>query len=96
MERREFLSSAAMLAAVSAAAGGSPAAAAKKGGGPVQTSLKGPHLDLSTQRGCRDAWAKLAGNADMKSTKYGWYSGRVQGVRPGEAIRDLVGFTGFS
>jgi Protein of unknown function (DUF1838) len=98
MERREFLSSAAMLAAVSAAAGSSSSASAKKGGkaGPVQTSLKGPHMDLSTQRGCRDAWARLAGNTDMKSTKYGWYSGIVQGVRPGEAIRDLVGFTGFS
>jgi hypothetical protein len=95
MERREFLSSAAMLAAASSMAGGARAAPAAKGGG-VQTSLKGPHLDLGTQRGCRDAWARLAGNTDMKSTKYGWYSGIVQGVRPGEALRDLVGFTGFS
>lgn len=95
MERREFLSSAAMLAAISAASGAAQAAPSAKKGGP-QTSLKGPHLDLSTQRGCRDAWAKLAGNTDMKSTKYGWYSGVVQGVRPGEALRDLVGFTGFS
>ncbi len=94
MDRRDFLSSAAMLAAVSAAAGKAEAAKPKASG--PQTSLKGAHLDLSTQRGCRDAWAKLAGNTDMKSTKYGWYTGIVQGVRPGEAIRDLVGFTGFS
>ena len=94
MERREFLSSAAMLAAASSVAGSARAAPAA--GGAVERSLKGPLLDLSTQRGCRDAWAKLAGNMDMKSTKYGWYSGIVQAVRPGEAIRDLVGFTGFS
>ena len=96
MDRRDFLSSAAMLAAASSVVS-TPALAApgrKKGG--VESSLKGPYLDLTTQRGCRDAWARLAGNIDMKSTKYGWYSGVVQGVRPGEAIRDLVGFTGFS
>lgn len=99
MDRREFLSSAAMLAAVSASAGtAAPAAAAtprRAGAGP-QTDLKGPYLDLTTQRGNREAWARLLGNTDMKSTKYGWYSGIVQGIRPGEAIRDLVGFTGFS
>ena len=97
MDRRDFLSSAAMLAAASSviptAAGAKPATG--KGSG-VQTSIKGPHLDLTTSRGCREAWAKLAGNIDMKSTKYGWYKGIVQGVRPGEALRDLVGFTGFS
>jgi hypothetical protein len=100
MDRRLFLSSAAMLAAASAGAGtgiGSAAAATPRrpGAGP-QTNLKGPFLDLTTPRGNRDAWARLLGNTDMKSTKYGWYSGIVQGVRPGEAIRDLVGFTGFS
>lgn len=62
----------------------------------METSLKGDFLDLATPRGGREAWARLAGNTDLKSTKYGWYTGIVQGVRPGEAIRDLVGFTGFS
>ena len=97
MDRRDFLSAAAMAAAASSVvpvAAAAPMAAGRRGG-PI-TSLKGPSLDLSTQRGCRDAWAKLAGNTDMKSTKYGWYSGLVQGVRPGEPLRDLVGFTGFS
>lgn len=93
MDRRDFLSSAAMLAAASAVA--PRAASATKTSG-VQTSLKGPYLDLTTPRGARDAWARLQGNIDMKSTKYGWYRGVVQGVRPGEAVRDLVGFTGFS
>lgn len=95
MDRREFLSSAAMMAAVSTAANQSASAATAKSGG-VQASLKGPYLDLNTPRGTRDGWARLQGNIDMKSTKYGWYRGIVQGVRPGEAVRDLVGFTGFS
>jgi Protein of unknown function (DUF1838) len=95
MDRREFLSSAAMVAAASAAATSSAARAAAAAGG-FQTSLKGPYLDLGTARGMRDGWARLQGNIDMKSTKYGWYRGVVQGVRPGEAVRDLVGFTGFS
>ena len=95
MERRDFLSSAAMLAAASAGASVARAAPAAWGGGAL-TNLHGPLHDLATARGCRDAWAKLAGNTDMKSTKYGWYTGIVQGVRPGEALRDLVGFTGFS
>ena len=97
MDRRDFLSSAAMLAATTSmlptAAGAKPTVGKSAG---VQTSLKGPFLDLTTSRGCREAWARLAGNTDMKSTKYGWFKGVVQGVRPGEAVRDLVGFTGFS
>lgn len=101
MDRRNFLSSAAMVAAVSGAATtslvSSPARAAHHGGGHgVKTSIKGDFLDLTTPRGNRDAWARLLGNTDMESTKYGYYHGLVQGVRPGEAVRDLVGFTGFS
>lgn len=97
MDRRDFFSSAAMLAATTSmlptAAGAKPTVGKSAG---VQTSLKGPFLDLTTSRGCREAWARLAGNTDMKSTKYGWFKGVVQGVRPGEAVQDLVGFTGFS
>ncbi len=101
LERRHFLSAAAALVAAGATipAAAMAKSAKGKGGGRAagpQTSLKGPMLDLTTPRGNRDAWARLLGNTDMTSTKYGWYSGIVQGVRPGEAIRDLVGFTGFS
>ena len=96
MDRRDFLSSAAMLAAVSGTGMSAAAGAKHHASKPFDTSLKGPFLDLTTPRGNRDAWARLAGNTDMESTKYGWYKGIVQGVRPGEAIRDLVGFTGFS
>ncbi len=94
MDRRDFLSSAAMLAAASTVASRSALAAKPVAG--VQSSIKGPYLDLATPRGAREGWARLQGNTDMKSTKYGWYRGIVQGVRPGEAVRDLVGFTGFS
>lgn len=58
--------------------------------------LKGPYLDLTTARGNREAFARLQGNLDFSKTKYGWYRGKALGVRPGEPIRDLVGFTGFS
>ena len=94
MDRRDFLSSAAVMAAASAMAARAVAAPMTSSG--PATSLKGPLVDLSTSRGARDTWARLQGNIDMKSTKYGWYRGIVQGVRPGEAVRDLVGFTGFS
>lgn len=94
LERRTFLSAAAALAAAGATI---PAAAMAKPSRPASgNSVKGDFLDLTTPRGCRDAWARLAGNTDMRSTKYGWYTGIVQGVRPGEAVRDLIGFTGFS
>jgi hypothetical protein len=36
------------------------------------------------------------GNIDMQSTKFGWFKGIVHGIRPGEKVRDLVGFSGFS
>jgi hypothetical protein len=61
-----------------------------------RAGLKGRVLDLTTPDGNREAWARLLGNTDMRSTKYGWAQGIVQGVRPGEAVRDLVGFTMLS
>jgi hypothetical protein len=92
MERREFMLAGGLLA------GGamllSSAARAAETGSPRKdaATLKGRFLDLTTPRGNREAWARLLGNTDMKSTKYGWADGIVQGVRPGEAVRDLVGF----
>lgn len=62
----------------------------------VDRNLKGDFLDLTTTAGNREAFARIMGNTDMTSTKYGWYSGIVHGVLPGEKIRDLVGFSGFS
>lgn len=93
MDRRDFMLTSAIAAAGFAAA---PAAAAQPGQTSGAATLKGPYLDLTTQRGNMEAWARLLGNTDMKSTKYGWAQGIVQGVRPGEAVRDLVGFTMLS
>ncbi|MFZ4689856.1 MAG: DUF1838 family protein [Polymorphobacter sp.] len=91
MERRDFLLAGGALAAGMAATG---AAAATMKGDP--TSLKGPAVDLMTPRGNMQAWARLLGNTDMTSTKYGWAQGLIQGVQPGEAIRDICGFTMLS
>lgn len=97
MDRRDFLMSGAIAAAGLAAAPPALAQAAQgRAGKGVERSLKGPFLDLTTPQGNREAWARLLGNTDMKSTKYGWAQGIVQGVRPGEAIRDLFGFTMLS
>lgn len=68
----------------------------KPGGKDLQTSLKGDFLDLTTPDGNREADARINGNTDMTSTKFGWFKGIVHGVRPNEPVRDLVGFTGFS
>jgi hypothetical protein len=98
MERRDFLMAGA-AGATALALTGAPAAAKhhgmKKASG-VDRSLKGDTYDLSIPAANREIIAKINGNTDMKSNKYGWFKGIVQGVRPGEGLRDLVGFTGFS
>lgn len=94
-ERRELLmASAALAAGVGLVRAGAAGAVGRPDRSPA--ALKGPFLDLTTPRGNMEAWARLLGNTDMKSTKYGWARGIVQGVRPGEAVRDLVGFTMLS
>lgn len=44
----------------------------------------------------RDAWARLLGDMDFETPKYGWYEGVVHGVRDGEVVKPLFGFSGFS
>lgn len=101
MDRRKFFAAGAAAgascmflgnAAAAAAAAGTPG----KSGSHAGTSLKGDYLDLTSPRGNRDAWARLLANTDMHSTKYGWFKGVVHGIRDGEKVRDLVGFSGFS
>lgn len=102
MERRGFLMAGAALAAAAAGGLAAPAMASpavrRRADAERRwpTELKGPFIDLTTGPGNREAWARLLGNTDMRSTKYGWAVGRIQGVRPGEAVRDLVGFTMMS
>jgi Protein of unknown function (DUF1838) len=100
MDRRAFLVAGATASGLALGSGGAAAQTSnqtsKIRSGPVERDLKGKFLDLTSQEGNREAWARLLGNTDMKSTKYGWAEGIVQGVRPGEAVRDLVGFTMIS
>jgi Protein of unknown function (DUF1838) len=98
MDRRELITIGAAGAA-GIAFGASPVLAklpAKAPRTPLNRSLKGDFLDLTTTAGNREAYARIMGDTDMRSTKYGWYSGMVHGVRPGEKIVDLFGFSGFS
>ena len=104
MERRTFLQAGAAAGlgmGVGMAAASSAFAApmsSPRTGRPMRdkASLKGVALDLTTPQGNREAWARLLANTDMKSTKYGWAMGILQGVRPGEAVRDLVGISVLS
>jgi hypothetical protein len=97
MDRRDFLShsgQAALGAALLAAGSTQSAAAAPLAGAPA--SLKGPYLDLTTPHGNMIAMARLQGNLDPKKTKYGWATGVLFGVTPGEKVRDLMGVEVFS
>lgn len=105
MNRRNFVAvgaagaSALVMGCAPAIAGGAVTAgaapAARNGGGVIRDLTSG-NYDLSVASANREIVAKINGNTDMKSNKYGWFKGIVQGVRPGEPLRDLVGFTGFS
>jgi hypothetical protein len=57
--------------------------------------LSGPFVDLATPAGNVSAWARINGSTDPAVTSYSWYSGRVIGMRPGEAARDLMGIIGM-
>ena len=59
-------------------------------------SLKRKRLDLATADGNVVAMAKLTGNLAGEGIKYGYYSGVLMGVVPGEAVRELVGIVGMS
>lgn len=98
MDRRSFFYGAAgaSLAAGAATLAQKPANAmsgnAVSGYQLQESSLVGDFLDLTKPQDNVEALARINGNTDMTSTKYGWGEGIVQGVRPGEGLRDLVGF----
>lgn len=104
MDRRQFITTGSTMAAASTALWGTSAAAMSaspsnaqaapnaNAWGDWETSLKGEFLDLTTPQDQAIAFARLMANTDMTSTKFGWGTGIVQGVVPGEQIRDLVGF----
>ena len=62
---------------------------------PEKASLTGPYLDLTTPEGNVLAYARIQGNIDPEATSFSWYTGRVSGVREGEAARDLMGIIGM-
>jgi hypothetical protein len=88
LARREFLG---LAAASTAAVLASPSASAKTK--PARFVTK---MDFKDQKWNRDAWARLQGNLDTSKTKYGHYYGTVLGVVPGERVREMCGFEGFS
>jgi hypothetical protein len=97
MDRRDFLThsgQAALAAALWTAGSTESAGAAADVGAPP--SLKGPYLDLTTPHGNMIAMARLQGNLDPKKNKFGWASGVLFGVTPGEKVRDLMGVEVFS
>jgi hypothetical protein len=97
MDRRNFLahSGQAAIAATLIGAGSTQSAAAAPSAG-APPSLKGPYLDLTTPHGNMMAMARLNGNLDSKKNKFGWASGVLFGVTPGEKVRDLMGVEVFS
>lgn len=89
--RRQGLGMAA-FGSMLAAAGATPAFAAKAK--PKANFLT--KIDLKNPEWNRDQRARLNGDLDPSKQLVGWLKGVIQGVRPNEAIRDLVGFEGFS
>ncbi|MEM9529710.1 MAG: DUF1838 family protein [Pseudomonadota bacterium] len=99
LDRRKFLS-AGMVAGGALFGGGAlglapGTAEAAPGRGKVQFDPRLPEKFRDPEWN-RDAYARLLGHMDFKSQKHGWYSGVVHGVRDGEAVRQLMGFEGYS
>lgn len=61
-------------------------------------SATGPSVPLQfdNPRWNRDMIVKLQGNTNSEKQKWGWISGRVIGVRPGEADKHVCNCEGFS
>ncbi|TXS92010.1 DUF1838 domain-containing protein [Parahaliea maris] len=92
--RRDFLSLAGRTAVGAGVAGiGASALAADKDCG---STVDYSTLKYDDNFWNRDAWARLMSNLDIGKQKFGWFSGTVNGVRDGEAVKPLFGFEGFS
>ncbi|MFK7828677.1 MAG: DUF1838 family protein [Congregibacter sp.] len=87
MYRRQILKIGATLP-LAASAGGTLAAQST-------ANLSGPYLDLTKPEDNVLAYARIQGNISPDTMSYSWYTGRVTGVRPGEAARDLMGIIGM-
>jgi hypothetical protein len=78
-------------------AGGVAAAVAMAGGGAAAAPARGLRdLGLETGDGNARLMTRILANLDSSRAKHGWYRGRVMGVAPGAAARDLLGIMGMS
>lgn len=92
--RREFLGVAGLAAA---GVGASAVASAQASSKPAAVKPKfNNSMDFKSAEWNRDAYARLMGDLDLKTTRYGWLSGPVMGVVPGEKVRPLFQMEGFS
>lgn len=96
-DRRDFLrgSAGALLAGGLVGAGIGQALAMSSDPEKASQTNASP-LPLTDNLWNRDAYARLQGDLNFGQEKFGWYSGKVMGVRPGEKVRELFGFEGFS
>lgn len=79
------------------AAGGVAAAVALTGDGVAAAPVRGLRdLALETGDGNARLMTRILANLDSGRAKHGWYRGRVMGVAPGAAARDLLGIMGMS
>lgn len=86
--RREFLGAAAVGAAGLAATSVASAASQR-----VKFNY---NMDFQDPEWNRDAYARLQGDLDLKTTRYGWLGGPVMGVVPGGKVRPLFNMEGIS
>ena len=78
-------------------AGGAAAAAALAGDRAAAAAARGLRdLALETGDGNARLMTRILANLDSSRAKHGWYRGRVMGVAPGAAARDLLGIMGMS
>ncbi|MCC5794287.1 MAG: DUF1838 family protein [Chromatiales bacterium] len=52
-------------------------------------------IDFKSPRWNRDAWSRIQGDMDPEKERIGYCSGLVLGVKPGEKVRELLGFETF-
>ena len=96
--RRDFLQKAG-LAIGGGAVGLSVGQAIAMSDSPSETSGSDPDYSTLNYRDnfwARDTMARIQGDLEFGKQKFGWYKGKVRGIRPNEKNQVLFGFEGFS
>ena len=78
------------------AAAGTVSACATAAKVSTSTAAASAPLEFDNPRWNRDKIVLLQGNIDSTQQKWGWYGGRVYGIRDGERDRHVCNFEGFS